>query len=147
MKKFTVILLLFIVALLITACGSSDEEPIEVTFTGEGCTVTGPTELSIGEHTFIFKDVSDKRAHFFVRRFEEPYTIQDIFDLQSYPGEWIDSPSWVVSTSPRGYEWNETTDEYIGKYDLEVEGNYGLKIYTLQVEDDEIWYCAPFTVK
>ncbi len=37
-------------------------QPIEVTFDGKGCTVTGPTELPMGEHQFILRDLTEKNA-------------------------------------------------------------------------------------
>jgi hypothetical protein len=143
MQKFTFLASVLLVAMVMTSC-SGNSGPLLVTFTGEGCSVSGPTKFPTGEHTFIFKDLSDKHAYFFVRRFENSKTLQDLLDLQSYPGEYIDHPSWVVSTRPLGYEWNESTEEFIGTYDLAVEGEYGVTIGTMY---DEVWICAPFKVK
>jgi hypothetical protein len=64
MKKWVfVLLLLGLSALLLTACTSTKED-IRVTFTGEGCIAAGPTKLSTGDQTIIFKDSSDKHATF-----------------------------------------------------------------------------------
>ena len=142
MKKSAVIILLLIVSLLMTACGSSDEGPIEVTFTGDGCTFTGPTELPIGERSFYFKDLSGNHATFWVRRYRDGKTLQDMLDLQTYPGEYIPKQSWIASAKPVKDEWNE--DVYVRTYDLEIEGEYGIHIATMY---DELWFCFPFTVR
>jgi hypothetical protein len=37
-----------------------DPDTLEVTFDGDGCTYSGPTELIAGDHSFVFKEVRPK---------------------------------------------------------------------------------------
>ena len=65
--------------------GSVPEE-IEVTFDGNECTVSGPTELPIGEHSFILNDLSETNAELWVLRLRDGKTFQYLLDEQGERG-------------------------------------------------------------
>jgi len=101
--------LLLSMTLFVTACTTSQPvpthtslpptpspQPIEVIFTGNDCTVTGPTELSAGKHTITFIDESDMNAELWLISLRDGKTIQDLIDRQSEPGEWYPKPGWAT---------------------------------------------------
>jgi hypothetical protein len=100
--------LLLSLTLFVTACTTSQpiptptsiptilsSQPIEVTFDGNECTVTSPSELPAGEYTTIFTDLSDLKAEVWLVYLKDGYTIQDHLDGQSEPGVWYPKPSWM----------------------------------------------------
>ena len=101
-------------------------QPIEVTFDGKGCTVTGPTELPMGEHQFILRDLTEKNEDLFVIYFIDGKTSQDFLDLQSEPGEWVEyyKNTWIMDAIKRGTEWNESIEGKIYTYLLNEEGDH-----------------------
>ncbi len=105
--------------------------------------MSGPTELPVGEHQFILKNLSGQTVDLWVSHLLDGKTFQDMLDLQSEPGEYVPPPSWVVLAIKRGTEWNESKGE---------------KVYTFLVEEGEnvidiginypasLWLCAPLKV-
>ncbi len=121
-------------------------QPIEVTFTGEECTVTGPTELPMGEHQFILRDLTEKNADLFVQYFIDGKTVQDYLDLQSEPGEWVEytNNTLTIMAIMRGAEWNESIDGKVYTYLLNEEGEHVILVGGHSPRS--IWICAPLWV-
>jgi len=71
------------------------EITFEVTFDGNECIGSVPTELPVGDHTFILYDRSDMKAELWLVRLKEGKTYQDLLDMQSAPGEWDPMPRWA----------------------------------------------------
>ena len=113
-------------------------EPIVITFDGNECTVTGPTEIPTGNYPFVWNDLSEEQnSDFWVCRLLEGKTYQDVLDLQSEPGEYFPKESWWVH--PPGY-YSTTADVWIFIFD--EAGDY----FIFEATKHNAWMCAPFTV-
>ena len=123
-------------------------QPIEVTFDGKGCTVTGPTELPMGEHQFILRDLTEKNADMFVQYFIDGKTIQDYLDLQSEPGEWVEyyKNDMTIDAIKKGAEWNESIEGNVYTWLLNEEGEHVILIRFEGTSPTSIWICAPLWV-
>ena len=121
-------------------------QPIEVTFDGDGCTVTGPTELPMGEHQFILRDLTEKNADLCVQYFIDGKTIQDYLDLQSEPGAYFEyhQNTWAQCAIIRGTEGNESIDGKVYTWLLNEEGEH--VILVAGHSPTSVWICAPFWV-
>ena len=154
MKVFVVIVSLLIVTLLMTGCAGKDEgftigeviDPIEVTFDGNGCSVTGPTELKAGEHAFIFIDKSGLSGELYLVRLEEGKTFQDHLDGQSEPGEWYPKPPWVFYDSQLSIESEDTNGGRVDKsiWSLDKVAEHTILCY---VDSPRLlWFAAPLFI-
>jgi hypothetical protein len=83
-KKWIILLSLLLVGC--NAAGTSQESVIEVTFDGNDCIVSGPSELPPGEVITRFIDMTDLNAELWMVNLDEGKTFQDQLDLQSEPG-------------------------------------------------------------
>jgi hypothetical protein len=118
----------------------------EVTFDGNGCTVTGPTELPAGEHTFVFIDRSDiMRGELWLVNLDDGKTFQDHLDGQSEPGEWYQKPSWAH------YDFGFTKSEYLedrrvdtSTWKLDKVGEHTSYCYVNS--PPKLWVAAPIIV-
>ena len=116
--------------------------PIEVTFDGTECTVSGPTELPTGDHKFVLKDLSEQNQVLYVSLLLDGKTYQDLLDLQSEPGEYYPKPSWVVHT--KGGMRRNAKGEHVWTYSLDIEGEHA--IYLGSAFPHSLWFCAPLKV-
>jgi len=137
----------FIIILMISCDAFSDTSAkIEVAFDGKDCTVTGPSELPPGEHTFTFIDQSEWEGELWLVYLDEGKTIQDQLDLQSEPGEWHPKPSWVHYDSNVSRESKEKGDVRIDTetWRLNRVGEHNILCYvdTPQL----IWFAAPLMI-
>jgi len=148
--KLTVILIFFV--FLLTACNQAPEVPaaitipastphtndFEVTFNGNGCIVSGPTEVPIGDYSFLLNNTSGRRVKLVVTQLLDGHTFQDLVDLQTEPGDNFMIESWM--SKPSYY----TEDRKIYIVSLDEAGEHGIVIS----EDKHvgIWLCAPFLV-
>ena len=123
MKKFAICISLLIVTLLITACASSDEG-IEIIWDGYECTVSGPTELPLGEQEFVYKNLSEEELDLWVGRFIGGHTFQEYLDLQGEPGEYYEPPSWVVEPNQKGTGGDASEGGEFFTLTLDIEGEY-----------------------
>ena len=128
MVEKTAVSLWIFLAVFLVACTSEPETPT-VTFDGDGCSYSGPTELQTGVHSIVFKDLSDQNQEPYRDLFLETgrildgHTYQDIVDLQSEPGEYFyfPKPDWVVLLGAMsGSLWEESA---------------GARIYTLRFDE------------
>ncbi len=163
------LLFLLMAVFLVTACATTQPEPtstplpptdtskpptqvpqpIEVTLDGKGCTVTGPTELPMGEHQFVFIDLVEDNedsfhADLYVQNYIDGKTLQDLFDFQGEPGKYYYDPPWAIRVPKIGTEWNESIEGKIYTYLLNEEGEHVIVI----VENSPlgVWICAPLWV-
>ena len=144
MKKFAVVISLSIVALLMTACASGDEM-IEVTWDGNECTVTGPTELPVGNHSFALIDLSDQEVVLDVIILLEGKTLQDALDEQGEPGRWWQRPDWAVHASQwMGPPKIDENGREVWTYVLDKEGDYIIIVGTYPVEN--MWWFCPHSL-
>ena len=120
--------------------------PIVVTFDGNDCTVSGPTELPAGEHTFIFIDRSDMRGELWLVYLEDGKTFQDHLDLQSEPGEWYPKPPWVFYDSRVSIESQESNGRRVDSstWKLDKVGEHTILCYVPSPQ--MLWFAAPLMV-
>ncbi len=108
--------LLVVLALLLTACGGSDEVgedgPLRLTFNGESCTYEGPTELTAGPVELIYLNESEATAAVNLVILDEGYTIQDAIDdlgpepSTGYAPPWTHELGTWKSTAPgESHHW------------------------------------------
>jgi len=117
--------------------------PIVVTFDGNECTVSGPTELPTGEHSFLVKDLSGQGQYLYVSRLLDGKTFQDLLDLQSEPGEYVPKPSWVIWQGRRPTE-RIAEGEHLYTFVLNKEGEHSIELYVSSPRS--LWFCAPLKV-
>lgn len=128
--------------------GSVPEE-IEVTFDGNECTVSGPTELPIGEHSFILNDLSEMNAELWVLRLRDGKTFQYLLDEQGErggPGVWWPKPSWVVHARHTGGPLKNANGGEVWTYLADIEGDYVIMVGEYTPASKRIWFCPPLKV-
>ena len=131
---------------LLTACTQTTEipttEPIEitfeVTFDGNGCTVSGPTEVPTGDYSFLLNNTSDRRVKLVVGQLLDGHTFQDLVDLQTEPGDTFGIEPWM--SKPFYY----TKDHKIYTVSLDEAGEHVISISVYKHLG--IWLCVPFQV-
>ncbi len=131
-----------LLTLMLVGCGASAATPtqeIEVTFSGNECTVSGPTEILMGDHPIVLNDQSDINVSLWAGKLNNGKTFQDLLDLQSEPGESFPVPSWVVFAQK--YSTSDSEDKI---YVLDEPGEYSLSVYNPFPET--VWLCAPLHV-
>ena len=87
-------------------------QPIEVTYDGFGCTVTGPTEVPAGTLKTFFIDQSDMDTNvsLWLVNLDDGKTTQDMIDGQPEPGVWWPKASWVHHDGRRSSQLVESED-------------------------------------
>jgi hypothetical protein len=116
----------------------SIEIEFEVTFDGNGCTVSGPPEVPIGDYSFLLNNVSGRRVKLVVAQLLDGHTFQDLVDLQSEPGDPFAIEPWM--SKPFYY----TKDHKIYTVFLDEAGEHGIAIG--EYNHVNSWLCAPFQV-
>ena len=133
-------ILFLVLAVILGACGEEAEptgEPAptptstpyptlpEIIADGDGCTYSGPTELSTGTHSFVVKDLSDQTVNsLHIHRITDGHTYQDILELGDYFNEsWLDdAPKILGILEP----WHAELDGQVYNFVLDAEGDYSL---------------------
>jgi len=110
----------------------------EVTFDGNGCTVSGPTEVPIGDYSFLLNNTSDSRVKLVVGQLLDGHTFQDLVDLQTEPGDTFGIEPWM--SKPFYY----TKDHKIYFVSLDEAGEHVISIS--EYKHVGIWLCVPFQV-
>jgi hypothetical protein len=110
----------------------------EVTFDGNGCTVSGPTEVPIGDYSFLLNNASDRRVKLVVGQLLDGHTFQDMVDLQNEPGDIFAIEPWM--SKPFYY----TKDHKIYIVSLDEAGEHVISISVYN--HVAIWLCVPFQV-
>ena len=138
-----------LIALMLVACGSTAVPPtpfppIEVTFDGNECAISGLDVLPEGEYIFIFNDFDGKPgATFYVQRINEGKTYQDIIELQGgIPGKYYDMPNFITYAIKIDSETNISTGEMRTTYSLD-KGEYYIDAFKGW---NKAWLCGSFTV-
>jgi len=112
--------------------------PIEITWDGNECIVSGPSEVPTGQYLFIWNNLSDEPAvEFWVSQILDGKTYQDVLDLQDEPGDYVPKPSFI-SNAP-GYFDN---DDEVWRIMLGESGDY----YIVLGHKHWMWHCVPLQV-
>jgi len=112
--------------------------PFIITFDGNECTLSGPTEVPLGEYPFILNNLSDiKITYYHGRYLLGEKTFQDINDLQNEPGEQFAIPNWAVFVP---YYYSPDDEVYIFK--LETAGEHFIYLHYCH-DPDYLWLCSP----
>jgi hypothetical protein len=121
-------------------------EGIVVTFTGNGCTVSGPAELSAGDVTFVLRVLSSRKenAGIYLTYIRDGKTFEDVLATQAVPGRWWPKPDWLVYARIINAWRNESRNEIYETYSLE-EGDLVVFIGAT-IPGVELWTCAPVKV-
>lgn len=150
-KLFWRVIWSVLAVLLLVGCGSPTEEQIVVTFDGNECTVSGPSELAVGVQPFIFINSTEKTLSFNVNQLLDGHTYQDLVDRINQQGSKLDSggadtPEWfsmdvVVFV---GIEKDETTGDETISLRIKKEGDYAIYLY--DALQQTIYLCGPLTM-
>ena len=110
----------------------------EVTFDGNGCTASGPTDVPIGDYSFLLINSSGRGAKLVVTQLLDGHSYQDMVDLQTEPGDNFMIETWMS----RPFYFSKDQKVYVVA--LDEAGEHGIVIS----EDKHagIWLCAPFQV-
>jgi hypothetical protein len=132
------------IAILVVACGGPAGERFEVRLDGKECTVSGPTEVPTGEHTFVLYNVSDQDVQVAVQHYVQGRTFQDMLDMQGDPGEWFAVPSWVRPTFVTEAPTEEADGGKAWIFSLVQDGEYGIAL--ISHASQTAWLCVGFQV-
>ena len=146
-----------LIPLLLVGCGAAPpkpipevvDEPILVTFDGEGCYSSLPVALSTGEHSFVFVYTTEEGYALWTSRLLDGKTYQDVVALQSEPGEYILKPTWTEHPRRVGRAiWDESVGGYIKTWAFDEEGEYVLDTGNGSTASGplSIWLCGSFQV-
>ena len=134
---------------LLIGCGAKN---IEVTYDGNRCYASGPTELQKGENQFIFKNLTEDNVSLVVDPIRDGHSYQDVVDWAGESGkdthptgrDWPDWLDWGTSTLV-AIEKDESTGEELITLDFWVRGG----AYHISVVNTStlLYYpCAPLQV-
>ena len=118
-------------------------EGIEVTFTEEECSHSGPSVLVEGPYEVIFKGVDGKSpADFYVQSIDNGKTYLDIVELQGgVPGEYYGMPAFITYATKVDGDFDISTGDRRTTYAFEV-GEY----YVDAFKGSGAWLCGAFVV-
>jgi hypothetical protein len=100
-----------------------DPNTILVTFNGDECIASVPTELPVGEHQFVLRNLSDQFQSLWVSHILDGHTYQDLLDMQSEPGVYFPGPSWIALPFRNFVKQNEPSD-FVYTFYLKKEGGW-----------------------
>ena len=125
---------------------SETADGFEVTFDGNDCTVKGPNELPVGDHTFIFINRNDLTGELWLVNYDDGKTSQDMLDGQSEPGEWYPKPSWAHFDSRITSKWEELEGGFVTTsiWKLDRVGEHTIICYVRSPQ--KIWFPASFMI-
>ena len=116
---------------------------IVVAADGNGCTVSGPTELPTGEHLIALKVLTTRPQTLYVSHLLDGKTYQDVLDYQGGPGKYKEQPSWLIHQEKK--EVGQLADgETVYSFLLNEKGEHA--IYTYIASPRSIWHCAPLRI-
>ena len=72
-----------------------DLGPLTVTYDGNECTLSGPTQVSLGNFTVINDNQTETSYEIYIKYLSAGKTNQDFVALQDEPGTMFDVPDWA----------------------------------------------------
>jgi polyhydroxybutyrate depolymerase len=107
-----------------------DFEGIVVTFDGQTCTVSG-TELPVGEHQFVVKNLSGQRALLQISHYGCGHTFHDVVEIPGVQNQQLGATAaehtWI-SFPECSMERNRSTGDFIHTCSLGQVGEYGIAV-------------------
>ena len=119
----------------------SGPEMIVVTFDGDECTVSGPTELPVGEHGIVLNNLTGELGNLGLGQLIDGHMYQDLLDLKIEPGGPTNN-SWVRAVITT-HTWSELKG-YEYSFSLDEAGEYAIWVYG--ANPVSVWICAPLEV-
>jgi hypothetical protein len=118
--------------------------PVEVTFDGQDCTITGPTKLAAGGNSWVYKNTSEEQFALQVWRLERGYSFQDVQSLQSELGEYVRMPSFPswMHLEEIVYDMVEAENNFTAT--LNTKGEHVIVLSSIQ--PPATWLCGSFKV-
>lgn len=118
-----------------------------LTFDGNECVVEGPEQLTIGEHVFVFHNLSEHTSYFTSTRHYPGNSWEDalafIEENCGPPGTYcMTYAAWMAPFTHEQAAYDGLNTHY-KLYDLKIEGNYGL---WTENSSRLLWPCGPFSV-
>lgn len=136
-----------LISLLLVGCSESADEMIKVTFDGNECTVSGLTELEVGEHPFVVKNLTEDNISMQIARILDDHSFQDfVNNIDAQGPERNAEPDWLSCCETRfvATEKGESADEEINTLGIKNEGEHA--IYVWNLSNESIWPCASLMV-
>jgi hypothetical protein len=120
---------------------------VEVTFDGKECTVSGDTDITVGEHVLVFHNLSEKDTHLSVDRHYPGNSWDDALDWVEEncgpPGAFCDhDPPWMVPVPYSKSTFDGLSTRYL-LYDFSIAADYSLWAYTSGLL---LWPCGRLSV-
>lgn len=145
------VLLWTLAALFLIGCSAAANDQLVVTFNENTCTYKGTSELSIGEHQFIVKNLINGNLSVLVPRIAEGHTYQEFEERveeegHKFPIKGTNWPDWMRGDTSNfvTFEKDQATGDEFTTVEISKEGDYALAI--LNLSDETLWLCAPLKV-
>jgi hypothetical protein len=139
-------LTLLLLVIFASACSGNDS--IEVTFDGDKCVLSGPSDLETGAHLITVINSSEFQGWMRICRGDKGYVWQDILDFDFRDDADMDTelewPPWCQGF-PSSSVVRADSNQVVYEYKLRHEGQYF--VVWEQNEPDAVWPCAPLTVQ
>ena len=132
-----------------TATIEPSPEPFEgivVTYNGSGCTISGPTDLTTGDHQFFVENLTKDSVSLRIYRNLCGHTFQELVEIQGDPGRNF-LPGEFLFDAPQtehNMERIPTTTDFIYTYALHTAGEYSVALHNPTSQN--YWLCAPLEV-
>lgn len=139
---------LTLLMLVIFASACSGNDTIKVTFNGNKCVLTGPSDLETGAHLITVTNSFEFQGWMRIYRGDKGKVWQDVLDFDFRDDEDMDTelewPPWCQGF-PGSSVVSAESNQVIYEYKLRHEGQYF--VVWEQNEPDAVWTCAPLTVR
>ena len=144
--SLSILLTLLLLVLLSSGCAS--DNTLNVSFDGDECVLSGPSDLETGAHLITVENSSENQGWMRICRGDKGYVWQDILDFDFSDDEDIDTelewPPWCQGF-PASSVASADSNQVVYEYKLTHEGQYF--VVWEQNEPDAVWPCAPLTVQ
>jgi hypothetical protein len=151
MKKKVVGKPVMALALLLLAIGASacrSDDDIIITFDGNECVFSGPSEVETGTHMITVKNTTELTGWMRICRADEGKVWQDILDFEFTPDPNPEGdlfwPTWCQEF-PTSSVANADANHVLHEYKLLNEGQYF--VIWEKNKPEGAWPCAPLTVR
>ena len=125
-ERAAVLIAALAAGLILTACGSSEDDDVSAEFTGDGCVYSGPTEFEVGdEFEITVVDVTEERM-------DVGFAVNKVRDGTSVDAIREEGISDLVTEGHGTFLWSEVTEEgteRVMSTTLDVEGTWVVQCF------------------